>query len=213
MTKSRLDKAADRSEILEVSVRTLVYRDRGNWDELVDCFYPEAQITTSWFEGNTHDFIDRSSKMMGSHDPSDSQKHFAANHRISINEERAVCEYYLTLHQRRRINGYLFDFQTWSSTVDMFEERDTTWRILGRWNIYEKDRMDPHKRGEVPESFFQKMDLSPYPDALKYHCWRNAQGSSELPPKGLVIEGTDRANTVRKAAHFWLNGGSLPWTE
>jgi hypothetical protein len=193
---------------------TLVYRDRGDWDELVDCFHPDARITTSWFEGNTHEFIEGSSKMMVSHDPSDSQKHFAGNPRVITNgEDRALCEYYLTLHQRRRIDGYLFDFQTWSSTVDMFEQRDNTWRVLGRWNIYEKDRMDPHKPGEVPERFFKEMDLTPFPEALKYHSWRNARGSNEMPPKGLVIEGTELAKAIRAAARTWLDGGALPWSE
>ncbi|MBT7486941.1 MAG: SnoaL-like domain-containing protein [Rhodospirillales bacterium] len=214
MGKNRLEEAADRSEILQVSMYSLVYRDRGDWDELFDCFHPDAQITTSWFEGNAHEFIEGSSKMMGSHDPADSQKHFAGNPRVITNgDNRAVCEYYLTLHQRRRIDGYLFDFQTWSSTVDMFELRDDTWRVLGRWNIYEKDRMDPHKPGEVPMSFFEEMDLTPYPEGLQYHCWRNARGSSEMPSKGFVIEGTERAKDTRAAAQRWLDGGARPWEE
>lgn len=212
MSNERLEAAADRSEILEVAMRSLVHRDQGNWDELIDCFHPDARIVTSWFEGNAHEFIDGSRRMMGSHDPDDSQKHFSGNQRVSLGGERALCEYYLTLHQRRRIDGYLFDFQTWSSVLDMFERREGAWRVLGRWMIYEKDRMDPHKPGEVPESFFREMDLSPFPEALRYHCWRNAQGSGRQPSEEIVIEGGDRARTTREAARRWLSGGPLPWT-
>ena len=86
-------------------------------------------------------------------------------------------EYYLTLHQRRTMDGYDFDFSTWSSVVDLFERKDGRWRVIKRTMIYEKDRMDPHKPGEVPASYFEAMDLTPYPRALRYHCWRNEKFS------------------------------------
>ena len=213
MSNERLEAAADRSEILEVAMHSMVHRDRGDWDELIGCFHPDARIVTSWFEGNAHEFIDGSRNMMGSHDPDDSQKHISGNQRVSLGGERANCEYYLTLNQRRRIDDYLFDFQSWSSVLDMFERRDGAWRVLGRWMIYEKDRMDPHKQGEVPESFFREMDLSPYPEAIRFHCWRNARGSGRQPSDGIVIEGSDRARATREAARRWLGGGPLPWAE
>ena len=187
MVKGRLEEAADRSEILDLAMRSMVYRDRGDWDQLIKCFHPEARLVTSWFEGNAHQFILDSRSMMHGHDQGDSQKHIAANPRFILNDVRALGEYYLTLHQRRKIDGYLFDFQTWSSVLDMFEQRDGEWRLLSRWMIYEKDRMDPHKQGEVPASFFEEMDLSPFPDALKYHCWRNARSSGQMPSDDIHI--------------------------
>lgn len=211
MSNERMDQAADRSEIIAIAVRSWVCRDRGDWDTLITCFHPDARITNSWFEGNAQDFVARSRKMMGGHDRGDSQKHIAGNACAWTNGERALCEYYLTLHQRRRIDGYLFDLQTWSSVTDMFARRDGDWRVLGRWSIYEKDRMDPHKPGEVPESFFADMDLSPFPEALKYHCWRNARHSGEMPADNIVIEGSERAEATRRAARAWLEGGPLPW--
>ena len=46
MSNQRLEAAADRSEILEVAMRSLVHRDRGDWDALIDAFHPDAQIVT-----------------------------------------------------------------------------------------------------------------------------------------------------------------------
>lgn len=213
MTDDRLTAAADRGEILDLAMRAMIYRDRGDWDALLDCFHSDARLVTSWFEGNAHQFIEQSRAMMQGHDSGDSQKHIAANPTVAIEGDRALCECYLTLHQRRRIEGYLFDFQTWSSVLDIHEKRNGAWRILGRWMIYEKDRMDPHKPSEVPAEFFEKMDLAPYPDALKYHCWRNAQSSGHHPSKDLHIEGSERAAESRAAARKWLEGGPLPWAD
>jgi len=211
MESERIERAVARSEILEIAMHSWMCRDRGDWDALVDCFHADAHIVNSWFEGNAHEFIAGSRNMMRGHDPGDSQKHFAGNRRAQVNGDRAVCEYYLTLHQRRRIDGYLFDLQTWSCVLDMFERRDGAWRVLGRWSIYEKDRMDPHKPGEVPAQFFEDMDLSPFPEALQYHCWRNARHSGEMPAENIVIEGTERAEATRDAARLWLDGGARPW--
>ncbi len=202
--ETRLEAAADRSEILEVSMISLCCRDSGDWDGLLNCFHPDASIITSWFSGNAHEFIEGSRDMMGTHHPEDSQKHFAGNPRVQVRGDRGVCEYYLTLHQRRTMDGYEFDFSTWSSGLDIFERRAGEWRISGRTNTYEKDRMDPHKPGEVPDSYFQEMDLSPYPKALRYHCYRNARSSGSPPTEDLVIEGAPKAAAAREAATRWL---------
>ena len=205
--EARLSAAADKVEIVEVAMRSHVCRDTGDWDGLKACFHADARITVSWFSGNAHEFIEGSRNMMGGHHPGDSQKHFAGNPRVALNGGRAVCEYYLTLHQRRWLDGYEFDFQTWSSVVDLFERREGAWRVLERTMVYEKDRMDPHKPGEVPESYFAGMDLSPYPKALRYHCWRNEKSSGSPPSKDIVIEGTEEARATREAAQTWLAGG------
>ena len=57
MVRGRLEEAADRSEILDLAMRSMVYRDRGDWDQLIKCFHPDARLVTSWFEGNAHQFI------------------------------------------------------------------------------------------------------------------------------------------------------------
>ena len=203
---ARLAAALARAEILQVAMTSLCCRDTGDWDGLKACFHPDARIVTSWFSGNAHEFIEGSRNMMGGHHPDDSQKHMAGNQRAALNGDRAVCEYYLILHQRRTMDGYEFDFQTWSSVVDLFERREGDWRVIGRTMIYEKDRMDPHRPGEVPESYFAAMDLSGFPRALRYHCYRNAKSSGSPPSKDIVIEGPPEADATRDAAKRWLAG-------
>ena len=201
---SRLCEAACKLEMMEVSMFSHVCRDAGDWDDLLNCFHPDADIITSWFMGNAHAFITESRNMMDGHHPDDSQKHMAGNVRVRVNGERGVCEYYLTLHQRRTMDGYDFDFSTWSSVVDLFECREGSWRIIKRTMVYEKDRMDPHKPGEVPASYFESMDLASYPRALRYHCWRNEKFSGSPPSDNLVMEGTAKAQAIREEARRWV---------
>ena len=201
---ARLRAAADKLEMMEVCMFSHVCRDVGDWEGLLDCFHPDADITTSWFMGNAHAFITESRDMMDGHHTDDTQKHIAGNTRVRVDRERGVCEYYLTLHQRRTMDGYDFDFTTWSSVVDLFERRDGRWRVIKRTMVYEKDRMDPHKPGEVPASYFEAMDLTPYPKALRYHCWRNEKFSGSPPSVNLVMEGTEKARAIREEARRWV---------
>ena len=141
--------------------------------------------------------------MMAGHHPKDVQRHIMGNPRVTLKGHRAVCEYSIILYQRRVIDGYEFDFQTWSVCLDLFEKRDEKWRIAKRTTIYEKDRMDPHNPAEVPESYFAQMDLSRYPDAVRYHCYRNER-SGYPPSANLVLKGTPREEAARKEAAEWL---------
>jgi hypothetical protein len=145
--------------------------------------------------------------MMEGHHATDTQRHMISNPRVTLQGTRAVCEYYVILYQGRTMDGYEFDLQTWSVTLDLFEKRDGAWRICRRSNIYEKDRMDPHIPGSVPQSYFDRLDLSRYPAAIRYHCYRNERSSGQLP-KNLILKGSPGEKAVRKEAEEWLAAGS-----
>jgi len=91
--------------------------------------------------------------------------------------------------------------------LDLFEKRDGAWRIAKRMIIYEKDRMVPHIPGSVPQSYLDQLDLSRYPAAIRYHCYRNEK-SSGCAPMNLILKGSPEEKAARKAAEEWLAAGS-----
>jgi hypothetical protein len=201
---ARLQAVMDKFEIIEVSTVLLCCRDSGDWQRLAQCLHPDAHMTTSWFSGTASEFIKQASQMMEGHHPGDTHQHMMSNPRVTLTGNRAVCEYYLLLHQRRTMDGYEFDFQTWSQCVNLLEKREGVWRISKRSNIYEKDRMDPYVPGSVPQSYFDQMDLSRYPKSMRYHCYRNEKSSGRAPT--LILKGTDGEKAVRNEAQAWLAG-------
>lgn len=196
----------DKFEIIEVSTVLLHSRDSGDWERLGQCYHPDALVNTSWFKGSARDFVAQSKAMMAGHHTSDTQRHVLANPHVTLKSNRAVCEYCVILYQGRTMDGYEFDFQTWSVTLDLFEKRDGAWGIARRTNIYEKDRMDPHVPGSVPQSYFDQMDLSRYPAAVRYHCYRNEKSSGQ-PATNLILKGSPEEKAARKTAEEWLAGG------
>lgn len=202
---ARHEAVADKFEIIEVSTRSLWCRDTGDWQGLAHCFHPDAQVTTSWFRGTAREFTEQSNAMMTGHHPNDTQRHLMTNTKVQVNGSRATCEFYQILHQGRTLDGYEFDFQTWSVVLDLFEKRNGEWRISKRTIIYEKDRMDPHVPGSVPQSYFDQLDLSRYPGPVRYHCYRNERSSGQLP-KNLVLKGSAEEKAERDAGAKWLAG-------
>lgn len=203
---ARIQTATEKFEITQVSNTLLSCRDSGDWATLVQCFHPDARVSTSWFDGTAEEFAKASQNMMDGHHPKDTQRHTISNQRVTIIGHRAVNEYYVILYQGRTLDGYEFDLATWSVTLDLFEKRNGEWRISKRSNIYEKDRMDPHVPGSVPASYYEGLDLSSYPSAIRFHCYRNERSSGHKP-KNLILKGTAEETTARKNAADWLAGG------
>jgi len=201
--ETRLEQAIDRSEIRDVIAKSIIARDSGLWKELVECYHPDATLTSSWFSGGPAQFLERSAEMKIARHEGETQKHMTGNHWIELNGPRALAECDLILYQRRLISGVELDFTTWSRRLHMMEKRDGRWKIRNRTAIYEKDRMDPHNPNDVPAGLFEAMDLSRYPSAIRYHCWRNDMAG--FPPVGnICIKGSEREKDVREEARKWL---------
>ena len=201
---SRNQAVIDKYEIIEVSTTLRWCRDSGDWKGMAKCFHPDAKVDNSWFTGSVQDLVKQSEKMMIGHHAKDVQRHIIGNPRVTLKGNRATCEYAMILYQRRMIDGYEFDLQTWSVSIDLFEKRNGVWRISKRTNIYEKDRMDPYNPAEVPDSYFAQMDLSRYPAAIRYHCYRNERNSGRPPSSNLILKGTPEEEATRKEAAEWL---------
>jgi hypothetical protein len=65
--------------------------------------------------------------------------------------------------------------------------------------------MDPHNPREIPDSFYEDMNLEQYPLNIRYHCWRNAK-TGQTPPEGIVIARSEREKQIRETAEKWLAG-------
>ena len=204
--EQRIKACLDKSEIKDVVTASFFCRDSGPWDVLRDCFHPDAVVSTSWFTGSPAEFVKQSEKKLNAaHEKGERQKHVITNPFIRINGNRAVTEVDLILFQRRIVDDIKMDFTTWSRSLLLLEERNNEWRIIKRDNIYEKDRMDPYKPHEVPESFYASIDLEGFPPAIGYHCWRNAKSGSR-PAPNIVTKGSESEQEVREAAEKWLAG-------
>lgn len=202
----RLQASIDRSEISSLVAKSIITRDSGMWDELMECYHSDAEFTSSWWQGKASDFVKVASEKLNSvRAEGGDQKHVSSNHWIEINGERATEECDLILYMRCPVNGVLLDFATWSRRIHLLAKENGAWKIWKWFAIYEKDRMEPVDPTVGAEKYFDVDALSKYPQQIRYHLWRNEMIGS-APSRGLCIRGTEQETIVRAAAREWLKG-------
>ena len=173
MDENRLQRAVDQSEILELVKNWAYARDNGDWEVLASCYQPDATMHISWISDTAAAFIEGSKTMLAktaSHEPG---KHNIGSTRIRINGNRAAGEVHAELLRRLRRDGVDFDTQTWGRFLDLYEKReDGVWRIFKRTMVYEKDRLDPVDPSQLPQRFWENIDLDRFPPECRFLCYR-----------------------------------------
>jgi len=203
--EDKMRAAIDRQEIKTLIARSIIARDSALWDDLADCYHPDATLTSSWFTGSPAEFVKVAAEMKLTRHEGEAQMHLTGNHWIRTNGNRALAESDLILFQRRVIDGNELDFSTFSRRIDMLEKRAGTWKIWVWTLIYEKDRMDAPDPDALPDGFYGSMDLTGYPRAVRYHCWRNDRIGFP-PAHNIRIKGTEREQAIRADAQRWIDG-------
>jgi len=201
----KMQRMMDEHEIDQVVTAWGFARDHGDWDVLQNCFHDDATIHISWYSGPAGEFIERSKKMVAEIRMGEHGKHQIGRAKIQVNGSRAISECNVEL--MRRVMGEEFDFDTltWGRFIDHFEKRDDIWRIKKRTMVYEKDRLDPLNPADVPDGYFENMDLSGFPPECRFLCYRLGL-SGRAPMPDIVRDRSEEETQLKAEAREWLNG-------
>ena len=191
---------SDREAISELINAWVYHRDRGNWDELRDTFWPEGTISLSWFDGPFEQFVDSSKELAEKGSPA---KHMVDQPFVKINGNRAVSEANVTLLGRGVVGPLEIDLTTYLRFYDLLEKREGRWRILKRTAIYEKDRMDCVRPSLLfwIASFFIK--LKKYPKACRFTAFALEKAGYEIADN-IVEDQSDELKRLCKEGDAWL---------
>jgi hypothetical protein len=204
--EKKLQESIDRSEIINLISKSILVRDAGFWEKLAECYHSKAEVSSSWYKGKATDFIKvASEKLEESRLKGGEQKHVNSNHWIQINGDRAIVESDQILFMRNLIKGVDLDVTTWSRRLQLVAKENGDWKILRRWVIYERDRMDPVDPTETVESYYDAKALSKHPVKLRYHLWRNEM-LGLAPEKHNILRGSEQDDNAREEAQTWLEG-------
>ncbi len=190
---------SDREAISDLINAWAYHRDRGNWDQLKDTFWPDGTISLSWFDGPFEQFVDSSKEMAEKGSPA---KHMVDQPFIKINGNRAVSEANVTL-LLRAIGRLEIDLTTYLRFYDLVEKREGQWRISKRTAIYEKDRIDCLRPSLLLwiASFFT--NLKKYPKACRFTAFILEKGGYEMADN-IVEDQSDALKHLYKEGDAWL---------
>ncbi|MFD0019912.1 nuclear transport factor 2 family protein [Streptomyces sp. NPDC058382] len=191
----------DTDLVTQTVLRERQGRDRGWWDRMRNCYWPDSRVNLSWYRGTGPGFVEASEAMAGRGD--------ASVHRLSppvvrIVADRAFVELPAGIELRTDIEGVAVDIVSYTRIVHRLERRDGRWGILRLDCVYERDTIGPVLPGShvaiAPD------DLAPYRASYAILAWHLARRGYEVSP-GLL--GDDRPGET--AAFYaetlkWLNG-------
>lgn len=204
--ESRLQRAIDRSEIINLISKSILTRDSGDWRGLSECYHSKAEFTSSWWDGKSSDFMAAADeKLKTARKAGGEQKHVSSNHVVEVSGDRATAECDITLYMRRTIKDIEMDFATSSRRLFLLAKEDGEWKIWRRFAVYEKDRVDAVDPKVDLADHIDEVALARYPKQIRFHLWRNSVHGSE-PVHNLCLRGTEEEQNVRRKAGDWIAG-------
>jgi hypothetical protein len=136
----------DKTRIRELIESWVMWRDLGDWDRLRTVWHSDGRMVASWREGTADQFIEANRAFWSK---GLDILHQLGGSVITVSGDRAVSMTKMVISQRGAIDGVLCDVHAQARHFDLWEKRDGHWGLLERRTIYDRDRIDTVKPGEV----------------------------------------------------------------
>ena len=130
MTTNRLEAAADKIEIIDLSSNYMRGLDRLDGEVEMSVFWEDAYLDYGIYEGGPAGFVDYCQQALKTHA---ANHHFIGQVNIELQGEEAYGEvYYQAYHRVKNEAGEDRDLFISGRYVDRYERRDGTWKIAYR---------------------------------------------------------------------------------
>lgn len=194
------DVNSDRLAIRDVVESWVIARDSANWDWFRQQWHDDGYMMATWFQGPKEDFIRVSQE---GYEKGVNILHFTGASQSVVSGTRAISQTRMTIMQRGEVHGVLVDVSCIGRFYDFFEKRGGRWAIVLRRLIYEKDRMDPVRPGEVVD--LDEDLLARFPEGYRHLAYLQVQVGYPVKPDMPGLRGPEvEALYARGAA--WLAG-------
>ncbi|MET7743359.1 nuclear transport factor 2 family protein [Streptomyces sp. NPDC005385] len=152
-------------------------RDRGWWDQMRACYWPDSVVNLSWYRGDGPGFVDASRAMSGRGDGS---VHRLSPPTVQIVGARAFVETPAGIEVRTEIDGVTADLVSCTRVVNRLERRDGRWRIAALDCVYERDTLSPALPGQhlsIPQE-----ELAPFRASYALLAWYLSRRGYDVAP-------------------------------
>ena len=154
----------DQFQIAQLAQNWGNWRDTGKWDELRNCYTPDATMVTSWYKGPASGFLEASVQGRAKQPKDRGGLHIIGGTTSEVRGNRATGETRITLLLRSMVHGKLVDITLYGRFIDCLLKTDGQWRIQAREAVYDKDNvrtvdpadnltLDPAELAKYPYGF------------------------------------------------------------
>ncbi len=190
--------AADVSAITQLVLAERESRDLGRWARMGACFWPDAQIRISWFQGDAAGFVRGSIDMAAR---GVRAKHRLAPVGVRLNGDRAVAGFAAIIDIPATVGAVEAVLSSHARFLYPAERRGGEWRLMGFEAVYIRDEFTTPIPGQVlPISAEDVAAFRPSYRMLSFHL--TSQGYAVDPD----LPGDDRpdlADAVYARLYDW----------
>jgi hypothetical protein len=192
---------SDTEDITQLVLRERQGRDRGWWDEMERCYWPDSRVTISWYDGDGPGFIAASKAMSG--------RGVASVHRMSplvvrVRGDRGWAEAPALIEVRAAVDGVPADLISAARLNYRLERRDGRWGIAALTCVYERDTLTPTVPGA--ELTVPAAELAGFRPSYALLSWYLVRAGYQAG-NGLLGDDEPAARDAFYTATWaWLNG-------
>jgi len=194
------DTSSDRLAIRDVVESWAIARDSANWTWFREQWHDDGYMMATWFQGPKEDFIRVSADGYAN---GVSILHYTGASQAAVRGTRAISQTRMTIMQRGEVHGVLVDVSCIGRFYDFFEKRRGRWGIVLRQPIYEKDRLDPVRPGEVVD--LDQDVLARFPEGYRHLAYLQVQVGYPVKPDMPGLRGPAVEALYQRGA-AWLAG-------
>ena len=194
------DTNSDRLAIRDVVESWAIARDSANWNWFREQWHDDGYMMATWFQGPKEDFIQVSQE---GYEKGVNILHYTGASQSVVSGTRAISQTRMTIMQRGEVHGVLVDVSCIGRFYDFFEKRRGRWGIVLRQPIYEKDRMDPVRPGEVVD--LDAGVLARFPEGYRHLAYLQVQVGYPVKPDMPGLRGPAVEALYQRGA-AWLAG-------
>ncbi|OCC13816.1 nuclear transport factor 2 family protein [Streptomyces sp. PTY087I2] len=191
----------DIDAITQTVLRERQGRDRGWWDEMRACYWPDSTVSLSWYQGDGPGFVDASEAMAGRGDVS---VHRLSPPAVRIEGDRAFAEMPAAIEVRTIIDGVTADLTSRTRVLYRLERRDGRWGIVALDCVYERDTLAPAVPGEPLT--VRPADLAPYRASYAVLAWHLDRRGYRVGDDLLGDDRPERTAAFYAETWEWLRG-------
>ncbi|MGI5472989.1 nuclear transport factor 2 family protein [Streptomyces sp. CA-132043] len=176
-------------------------RDRGWWDRMRACYWPDSTVFLSWYRGDGPGFVAASEAMSGRGDAS---VHRLSPPAVQIVGDRAFVEVPAGIEVRTVVDDVAADLVSFTRIIYRLERRDGRWGITALDCVYERDTLSPAVPGR--HIAIAPQDLAAYRAPYAILAWHLARRGYDVASDLLGDDRPDRTAAFYAETLEWLQG-------
>ena len=193
--------AQDVTAVIQVVLHERQGRDRGWWEQMRRCFWPDSTVRLSWYDGDGPGFVAGSEAMFKRGNPT---LHHMSAPVAELRGDRAWVEASAAIVAVIDVDGVRGNLTAHSRLNDRLERRQETWRILSLDAIYEYDTLAPSIPGKVIE--IPSVALERFRSSYAILSWEIARAGRVIPDDLLGDDRPDVVAAFYAGLRSWLEG-------